>query len=106
MAHGIELNSIMVCSWGYDQTNIDYYQVTAVTEKMVTLRKLKTRVVDSTSTSDRVAPVENEFDPHGKPIKRRVVVYDGVPRVKIESYASARPWDGQARHATSAMAGH
>lgn len=106
MAHGLDKNTILVCSWGYGQTNIDYYQVVAVSEKMVTVRKLKTRVVNSTQSSDSVVPVENEFDPHAKPIKRRVVVYDGVPRVKIESYASARPWDGQARHQTSAMAGH
>ncbi len=35
-----KVGDILVASWGYDQTNIDFYQVTAITAKGVKFREL------------------------------------------------------------------
>ncbi|WP_372826520.1 hypothetical protein [Polaromonas sp.] len=39
--HGLTVGAVLVHSWGYDQTNIDYYQVTAVIgRRMVAIRAI------------------------------------------------------------------
>ena len=35
--HGVAVGDVFRCSWGYDQTNIDYYEVIAVTGKTATI---------------------------------------------------------------------
>lgn len=40
----IKEGSIFYSSWGYDQTNIDFYQVVKATAKTVWLRKLNAKV--------------------------------------------------------------
>lgn len=42
--HGLQVGSVMVSSWGYEQTNVDFYQVTALRgQRGATLRKLQSR---------------------------------------------------------------
>ena len=38
--HGVKVGDVFRSSWGYDQTNIDYYQVIAVTGKTATLSQI------------------------------------------------------------------
>lgn len=38
--HGYKPGDILYSSWGYDQTNIDFYQVIATTEKTITFREV------------------------------------------------------------------
>lgn len=40
-----QVGEILVSSWGYDQTNIDYYQVTKVTKASVQIRKIAKSVI-------------------------------------------------------------
>lgn len=39
-AQAIEVGDIFYTSWGYDQTNIDYYEITSVSGQTVTVRKV------------------------------------------------------------------
>ncbi len=38
--HSLKIGSILYTSWGYDQTNVDFYVVTRTTEKSVWIRKI------------------------------------------------------------------
>lgn len=38
--HGVTVGDVFRCSWGYDQTNIDYYEVIAVTGKTATICRI------------------------------------------------------------------
>ena len=38
--HGFVVGDILYSSWGYEQTNIEYYEITATTEKTVTFREI------------------------------------------------------------------
>ena len=38
--HGVVAGDVFRCSWGYDQTNIDYYEVIAVTGKTATVCRI------------------------------------------------------------------
>jgi len=46
--HAFQVDDILYASWGYDQTNIDFFQIVAVTQKTVTFRKICQAVVDGT----------------------------------------------------------
>ena len=41
--HSLKVGDILVDSWGYDQTNIDYFQVIGVEELFVTVREIATK---------------------------------------------------------------
>ncbi|EIP6959092.1 hypothetical protein LTF62_004600 [Salmonella enterica] len=71
----ISIGDVFCDSWGYEQTNVDFYQVISVHgTKTVSLRKIAQRVVDTTSwCSADVCPVKDAFL-DDEVIKRRVNV--------------------------------
>ena len=83
--HTLKVGQIMRNSWGYDQTNVDYFQVTKIiSPKMVEIRPISQRTVEATgSMSSRVAPVRDSF--HGESMRKRVTVDNAV---KIHSWGS------------------
>lgn len=99
----LKVGDILYSSWGYDQTNIDWYQVVSVTKsgKSVKIRKLKDKKTSDgdLSMSGKTTPLKNKFD--GKEMSKKIQMYGGKPYVKIESYAHAYLWDGKAKSFTS-----
>lgn len=92
----IGIGAILRSSWGYGQTNVDYYQVTGMSPsgKTVTLREVA--AIDVTqgqkgagSMSGKKRALPDEFT--GKPFQRRI---GSNGRVKIKDYASASLWGG------------
>ena len=61
--HTLKVGDILKSSWGYDQTNIDYFQVVKLIGKtMVGLRAINGEMVESTSwASGKVRPVKDSF---------------------------------------------
>lgn len=100
----INVGDIFVAEWGYDQTNIDFYQVVALKAKAVVIRKIEQTVVRSSGQSDYVMPAKNRFD--GQPLlKIPKSGYKGVA-LKITNYAWAYPWDGKPEAQTAPGYGH
>jgi hypothetical protein len=60
---GIKAGDIFYSSWGYDQTNVDYYQVIGVTPsgKSVRIRRIGQEIIEHGRGVDRVAPVVDYF---------------------------------------------
>lgn len=79
---GVEVGDILVASWGYEQTNIDYYQVTDMIGKtMVEVRKINGEHVEDTSwMTGKSKPSKDNFT-DDEPM-RRVAKNGGV---KIDS---------------------
>lgn len=75
---GYQVGDIVESSWGYDQTNIDYYRIVKRTESTVWVRKVQTRVVESVGWAiDKVAPGD---DVEGAPVlRRKLYKHDDVP---------------------------
>ncbi|ANG86368.1 hypothetical protein [Microbacterium aurantiacum] len=89
----LTVGAILVSRWGYDQTNVDYYEVVSATPKTVTLRAIRSRVTgDAGFTAEHVAPVPGEYT--GEAFRRKVHHYSDRPTVAINSCASAYPWNG------------
>jgi hypothetical protein len=81
---GLEIGDILYSSWGYDQTNIDYYQVTAlIGEHMVEIREIGSQSEDTGWLQGKCVPAPNQFV--GKPMRK--IAKNGY--VRIASYSSA-----------------
>lgn len=104
-----KVGDLFVNSWGYEQTNIDFYEVAAMTQKTVTLRRIASETVPGNDAfmSRDVRPVPGGFLENEKPVTKTVQAYvnpDGTPG---EAYLSAefgsfsRVQPGETRHETS-----
>lgn len=104
--HSFKVGDILYSSWGYDQTNIDWYQVVAAQPKSIKIREIASKIVRQGEQSDQVVPVKNDFvgDPMVKIPQTRGKNQPFF--VKIKSFITAYPWDGQPKYETSPMAGH
>lgn len=89
-----KVGDILCSSWGYDQTNVNYYQVTKVIGKMVEVREIGCTSLQGSMYShgmaDEVIPAKNNFLADGKPLKKLVrgSSYKDYS-IKIASYANA-----------------
>lgn len=74
----LQVGDILENSWGYDQTNIDYYQVISRTEKSVKVRAIVSQLTTNSSgpMSGYCVPVKDEFSGHSPVLTKRV--YNGV----------------------------
>jgi hypothetical protein len=101
--HEFNVGDILDSSWGYDQTNVDFYQVTKVIgPQMVEIREIQSKMDPSSSdTADYVVPVPNHFV--GPALKKKV---SPSHNVKITSYAYASKWNGRPQYKTPGHMGH
>ena len=61
--HGIRPGDLFEMSWGYDQTNVDYFQVTRVSDKGVWVREIGMKSVPGTQgfMCETVTPTKDNF---------------------------------------------
>lgn len=87
-----KVGDVLVSSWGYEQTNIDYYQVVSVTAKNVKIQKMSKTYLPAQGT-DRttVDSVCGTRDLGAKIMQKKVFVnpLSGRYHVAIASYANA-----------------
>lgn len=82
--HGLAVGDILRSSWGYDQTNIDYYEVTAIIGRtMVEIRKIGAESVATGWERGQCVPLPGNYI--GEPMRK--IAKNGC--VKIESFARA-----------------
>lgn len=91
----LKLNDILVASWGYDQTNIEWFQVTRlVGPTTVEIRPIAAANIKDTGwASGRTIPMIDQFT--GEATRRRVQYGHSV---KVHECAHAYHWDGRPRH--------
>lgn len=59
---GVEVGDVLRSSWGYDQTNVDYYEVTALVGKaMVELRELCQERTETGFMQGRCVPLPGQY---------------------------------------------
>lgn len=89
----IATGTIFVSTWGYDQTNVDFYRVVRSTAASVWLQKVGQRVVEQTGyMSETVAPTDEAY---GQVFRRKVQMYGDKAYASINSYAGASEWSGK-----------
>ena len=102
--HALKVGDLLYASWGYDQTNVDYFEVTKVVGKTVEVREIGSKVVSEDGYSTKVAPAPGRYT--GPKMKKRPQMSGKSCYVKIDKVRNAYPWDGTPMHETSPYAGH
>jgi hypothetical protein len=116
-----KVGDILYSSWGYDQTNIEFFKVVKVSEFSVWIQEVGSKIVEVTgwahekvvptdSSTYRVRNWDNEKDDWDNvntyitktyPIKRHKIQYykDGYG-VILNSFSVAQLWDGKPKEAS------
>lgn len=93
-----QVGDLMYDSWGYDQTNIDFYQVLEIKNKSVVLQPINGKMIPSegySSMAGLIAPIKNSF--YGEPIRKNVsasIWNDGRATYHLKSnHGIIRPYE-------------
>lgn len=116
---GVKVGDIFYTSWGYDQTNINVYQVVGITSSGCYIRPILCREVKEKSYTGSIAlvPSPNHFNsrydsfitdsPKGTYKKTMISSYDKKPYIKLSSFAYAHLYkSGQILYETAPGYGH
>lgn len=89
----LKVGDIIYSSWGYEQTNIDWYEVVAIKGKKVTVESIGGDLTESGFMSGYTTPNKNirtgNFSNH-------IVQYGN--QLKFKSYAYGYLWDGTKKY--------
>lgn len=85
--HDVKIGDIFKCSWGYDQTNIDFYQCIKVSGAFIEVREIGQMAEETFSMQGECVPCIDAFI--GEPMRKKVAMYGDEPAIKIYSFASA-----------------
>ena len=93
---GAKVGDLLSCSWGYDQTNVDFYQVIKKKGKTMTIKEIGGKHIESeglSSMADYVSPVKDSFLKNGKTlIKRTFNMPFGILSITDENKKHYRSW--------------
>lgn len=94
--HSLKVNDVLYSSWGYDQTNIDFFQVTKiVSDTMVEVREIASDIVQDTGWMQGTKTAKlNAFV--SEPMRKKVNPQDNS--LKIDKSRYAWVWDGRPKH--------
>lgn len=99
--HNVKLGDIFSTSWGWDQTQVEFYQVVELKGKAtVVVRELKAHVAagsETTGDSNRVYAVKDDFSTVGTS-KHRINMQGNYPTFTAAYNATASAWDGKPQH--------
>lgn len=86
----LKVGDVLRSTWGHEQTNVDFYQVVAVTAKTATFRPIGFAQVSGDGWAGQVVPEVGAFTGPS-----RIAKVTFGESVRVSSYAVASLWDGQ-----------
>lgn len=95
--HSYQVGDIIVCQWGYDQTNTDFYLVKEIGEKSIKIVEIASKFLKYVDGGNQLV-MPNPQKETGKVMTK--IVQPGN-RVKIYSFADGYKWDGKPVEETS-----
>ena len=101
-----QVGDILSSSWGYDQTNVDFYEVRKVMGSLIAVQKLQNKVVRSSGPEVYVVPALGQYK--GEILRRKFGPSyrpDGYS-VRLHASSTAYKWDGRPEGQTAAGWGH
>ena len=96
--HTLTVGAIMVASWGFDQTTVDFFEIVGVpSARYVLLRPIAQKTVDNSGAVDSMAEhVIAQPGAYIGPAKRHRVTASNA--IRLTSYSSAYVWDGRPQY--------
>ena len=95
-----KVGDILDYAWGYDQTNREFYQVTEVRARSVTVRRIATRTSGEVGfMTEYLTPKPGTFleGKNGRSMTKLVKWYEDRPLLSMD-FGSANLWDGKPKH--------
>ena len=101
-AKSLKVGDMLYSSWGYDQTNIDFYQIVGKSGQKLTIREIGATYVpeDRNDYQDKLVAKKDAFISE----EFTKMAQDGY--VKISSCQYAYPYNGEAKYQTASGYGH
>ena len=95
----VKVGDIFYNSWGYDQTNIDWYQVVSVspTGKTCKIREIQANVKDTGNMTGETTPIPNKFK---GPAKQKKIRVSGSEVNLPMEFGWCPKWDGRPKHSS------
>lgn len=90
----IKLNDVFYSSWGYDQTNVQFYQVVKILNKSIVIREIHQERIETDYMCGYTVPLLHDFK-NDKAMTKRLSVYKKRVSIKV-GYNYAWPLDVQA----------
>lgn len=110
----VKVGDIFYTSWGYDQTNVEFFKVVRATEKSIWVQEtgqiISGSKYDYWTTSSNGEPLVHEYRDWETgevtktvaPIEiHRIQYYNGKPCFTINSFSNGYFWDGTPQHAST-----
>lgn len=97
VAETVKVGDIFHFSWGYEQTNNDFYEVTKVKGYYITIQALAQKSSTKegySSMSDFREPIPGKYLDK-KPLTKKVQFSGGKPYITMASYGWCSKWDGK-----------
>ncbi|EGP4895075.1 hypothetical protein FI615_002613 [Enterococcus faecium] len=89
-----QLGEIFYSSWGYEQTNVTFWQIVKLTEKTVWFQPIKKKTVTNyTSMSGEVEPIPNEFINYPLARTKDSIVRKRINIVHPNEFYGVNGWD-------------
>lgn len=96
----IELGTIFAASWGYDQTNVDFYEVVRRTAKNVWVRPIESKkTYNPQAMTGTAKPIPGTFT--GNPVRRKITNWNGDHYIAAGYKQSAKMCAPDSVHQTS-----
>lgn len=110
MQDGYQPGAIISSSWGYDQTNIDFYRIEKRSGEWVTLLPMRNLITEDGFMSGRTIPFDQPKDPHtdhdvawrnkesaikNSTFRKKIRFREGKPTGFTIQYGWARLWDAE-----------
>jgi hypothetical protein len=97
----LQVGDVLYTSWGYDQTNIEWFQVLEVkpSGKTVVIREICGESIEDVGwMCGYTMPLKNRFMKGSKPMTKRVRIGDAIT---VDSVRDAYKWDGTRKYWSS-----
>ncbi len=96
-AQKIEVGTILVTLWGYEQTNREFYQVVRKTATTATVREIEDMIIyNERRMSGEKMPIPDKFK--GPEIRRKIKNYGNGEHIAIKDTILAHLWNGKPAH--------
>jgi hypothetical protein len=100
--HDYKVGDILHHSWGYDQTQCEFYQVTATTPGTVTIREVMQKTAPGSEVSHGMAEsrllLPGRFLEKSEPMTKHPQYQQDGPGYVPLKHGSARLWDGRPKY--------
>ena len=92
-AHGVHIGDLFYASWGYDQTNIDFYQVVALKGKATAvIREIRGERIPGGDMHGDTRPIRDDFASEETYTRRTRIGYSGHVEIGSPRFKGHAIW--------------